>query len=153
MAKSPTYNIWCGIVARCTDPNARGFIKYGAKGITICQRWRESFEAFYADMGERPRGLTVDRIDNARGYEPDNCRWATMREQQNNRTNNNRLTHAGRSLTMMEWSRETGIERATITRRLKLGWSIADALTKPSDPTAGRFQFGEDPRNGIRHPR
>jgi hypothetical protein len=82
---SPTYRCWSAMLTRCTNPNFPGFQRYGAQGITVCERWR-SFDAFLEDMGERPSpGHSIDRIDGARGYEPGNCRWADHREQCRNR--------------------------------------------------------------------
>jgi hypothetical protein len=79
-----TYNRWLAMVKRCTDPADKHFKNYGGRGITVCERWM-SFENFYADMGKSPDGLSLDRIDNDRGYEPDNVRWATRKMQQRNR--------------------------------------------------------------------
>lgn len=81
---SPEYRTWTGMVQRCTNPRAANFAKYGGRGIGVCERWR-TFALFYTDMGPRPTGLTLDRVDGTRGYEPGNCRWATAKEQRANR--------------------------------------------------------------------
>ena len=150
LSKTRTYDTWANMVQRCTNPKASGWLKYGARGIRVCERWT-AFENFYADMGECPAGLTLDRKDSLGHYEPGNCRWVTQAIQQNNRGNNRRLTFGGKTMTLMEWSRETGLPREVIAKRLDLlGWPIEEALTKPSDRESGRFKPGEDPRNGVR---
>jgi len=123
------------MLQRCRNPNASGFHKYGAKGTKVCERWT-SFEAFLEDMGEPPTSsLTLDRIDPFGGYEPGNCRWATMKEQQNNRTNNRHITFEGRTQTLQQWADETGLDRKTISTRIDhLGWPVSEALTLPTAP-------------------
>lgn len=118
---SPTYRVWINLAGRKNDK------KY--EGVTICERWR-SFENFLEDMGERPSEKhTIDRIDNSRGYEPDNCRWATMKEQQNNRTNNRMITALGETLTLSQWADRSGFRADTISNRLENGWLPDDAVT------------------------
>lgn len=115
---------------RCLNPNSDGYADYGARGITVCSRW-DSFEAFVADMGERPDGTTIDRIHNDRGYEPDNCRWATSSDQENNKRSNAIIDHDGQRLTVAQWAARTGISYQTLRKRVEAGWSPARTLTEP----------------------
>ena len=131
-SKTPEYRVWRSIFQRCFNPKCKGYPQYGGRGIAVCNRWRESFENFYADMGSRPSPQhSIDRVDNDGPYAPENCRWATRKEQMRNRRVNHLLTHDGKTMTIAEWSGSTGLPFNTITNRLQRGWSIADAITKP----------------------
>jgi len=128
---TPIYNSWSGIIERCYNPKSGNYNMYGAKGITMCERWRSSFENFLEDMGERPQGTSIDRIDVYGNYCPENCRWVDAKTQARNRTNNVRYEYDGKNLTLAEWSEITGIKADTMHSRIrKQGWSIEDALTR-----------------------
>lgn len=128
--RTGTYSAWHGMLSRCTNPNHIAYRLYGARGVSVCARWRK-FAAFYEDMGARPRGCTLDRIDNARGYEPGNCRWATAAEQARNTRRNNWLTLNGERLTLTDWCNRYGVNTGTVRARLRFGWSHEEALTTP----------------------
>jgi hypothetical protein len=116
---------------RCENPNRKDFRNYGARGITVCERWRE-FANFLADMGQRPEGMTLERKNSNAGYGPDNCVWATPRQQARNKRGNVIVTHAGVSATVAEWAERTGLERKTLEYRIRAGWPAERALTTPS---------------------
>lgn len=130
--KCPEYSTWRGMIDRCTRQNSIAYKDYGGRGIKVCERWRESFQNFLDDMGKRPSSKhTIERSDNSRGYGPDNCCWAT-REQQGSNTRRNRvLVHNGRTRTLAQWAKETGLSGSLIAWRLEAGWPVEDALTKP----------------------
>lgn len=128
---SRTYRIWVQMRRRCRDPRSSSFCRYGAIGITVCDRWLNSFENFIADMGECPEGMSIERKENSIGYTPDNCKWATSEEQNNNRSNNVYLEHDGRRLTVRQWSRELGISGSTLHGRLRKGLSVSEILAPP----------------------
>lgn len=131
MSASAEYKIWQMMIDRCTNPNSGKFSYYGGRGIAVCERWRESFENFFADMGPRPsEQYSIERENGDGNYEPSNCHWATLGEQRSNQRNNHLITHNGKTMTLAAWSRETGLKRETISQRLRRGASIADALTK-----------------------
>ncbi len=116
---SPTYQSWSSMKNRCNKRTGRK--DYLGKGIAVCDEWSD-FQVFLRDMGERPDGMTLDRRDNAKGYSKDNCRWATLSQQANNRSSANLVTAFGKTLTVMEWSDTTGIPFQTIRHRLLRGW-------------------------------
>lgn len=120
------------MLTRCRNSRHKDYRYYGAKGVTVCERW-QSFELFLADMGARPTPLaSLDRIDNSKGYAPDNCRWATPQEQNYNKSTTLYLTKDGITKSLRAWSVETGINRGTILSRVKdYGWSEEDAVTEP----------------------
>lgn len=131
--QTPTYLAWLGLRSRCSNPKNIRWPEYGGRGITVCERWKESFEHFLADMGEKPsRAHQIDRINNDGNYEPSNCRWTTRIEQMNNTSANVRVVFQGRVQTIAQWARELGIAANTIAVRLRIGWSPERALTAPA---------------------
>lgn len=125
------YGIWRAMLARCRNQNVRAYKNYGARGITVCERW-DSFENFYEDMGPRPPRMTLDRRDNSLGYCKENCRWITRREQARNTRANRIVEYRGESRCVAEWSEITGIPAGTLIDRLGYdGWSIEDAFNRP----------------------
>ena len=130
MCYSTTYQSWASMKYRCSK-KSKDYDIYMGRGITVCDRWIESFENFYEDMGERPKGTSIDRIDNDGNYEPGNCRWATTTEQAMNKSTNTILEYNGEKNTITQWAYLTGISKATICSRLYTGkWSIEETLTK-----------------------
>lgn len=140
MHASGTYRSWDAMKTRCTNPNVKSYQDYGAKGITVCERWVHSFENFLADMGERPHGTTLDRIENSMGYEPGNCRWATKEIQQRNTTKNRFIEFNGERRTQAEWASLKGISQRTLSRRLNSGWSVLEALSLTPRQGLKRFK-------------
>lgn len=126
------YGVWEGMKSRCCDEKNKRFSNYGGRGISICEEWLD-FATFrdWALSSRYKKGLTIDRIDVDGNYEPSNCRWVTMKVQQNNRTNNHRIAHNGKTLTLSEWADECQINRDTFKRRIALGWSMERATTTP----------------------
>lgn len=132
----PLYGAWGQMITRCTNPNDKSYPDYGGRGITVCDRWRNSFEAFLTDMGERPNGMTLDRIDADGDYKPGNCRWATSAEQQRNKRNSVWLEYAEVRLPLTDWAAALGLNYYTLHRRVSDGWPVERALTEGVDPEA-----------------
>jgi hypothetical protein len=137
--ESPEYVVWAGIKARCTVPTSTSYPNYGGRGISLCDRW-SAFENFLEDMGPRPsQSHSIERNDNDGNYEPGNCRWATRIEQANNQRSNRVLEISGRSQTVAQWSRESGVAPQLIYHRLKSGWEVERAvMTRPNPNKTGR---------------
>lgn len=126
---TPAYHSWSAMIQRCTNPKHPKYQSYGARGITVCDRWME-FANFMADMGQKPPGLTLDRIDNDGNYELGNCRWATRREQQNNRRNTTFVETSSGAMPIAEAAREAGMTIKGIRGRIRRGWT-GDAILLP----------------------
>lgn len=131
--KSAEYTAWSCMKARCLNFEHPRYSDYGGRGITVCDRWLNSFENFLADIGDRPKGTSLDRINNSLGYFKENCRWATKEEQASNTRQNRILTACGKSMCLQEWAMHSGISSDCIRGRLKLGWSIERAVTTPKN--------------------
>lgn len=128
MSKNPTYQTWEGMIQRCRNPNHPSFAHYGGRGIKVCKKWL-SFQGFYSDMGEKPDGTSIERMNNEKGYDPDNCKWADIGEQARNKRNNRWIEFEGKKLCLADWSVKQGIPVTTILGRLKRGWSTEKSLT------------------------
>ena len=126
--RTATYTTWASMLNRCCNPNHKSFYNYGGRGITVCDRWMESFENFLDDMGERPANLTLERKNNESGYSKSNCRWATKTEQSRNRRTAVFIELSGISLMAEEWSRRLGIKVMTIWSRSMRGKSAKEIL-------------------------
>lgn len=128
MSKTQTYKSWSAMKDRCYQKSHKEYQRYGARGITVCKRWRDSFEYFFKDMGERPPGHSIDRININKGYSPSNCIWSTSEQQANNRRNNRIIKFESEVMTLARWAKKTGIKYGTLHSRLKMGWSVDRAL-------------------------
>ena len=124
----PEYRVWQAMIARCHNPSG-GHKDYAGRGIAVCARWRKAFENFIADMGRRPKGMTLERLNNSKGYGPENCVWASRVAQANNRRSNRRLTVGGITRTVAEWARHLDMKPCVIYQRLRRGVVGARALT------------------------
>jgi hypothetical protein len=146
----PLYSVWQGMVRRTTSPGSAHYPDYGGRGITMCRGWLDSFDAFLEDMGERPAGLSIERVNNDFGYwcgrcdecvrlgRPANCKWATATEQARNRRTTRLYTFNGKTQNAVDWAAETGIALGTLHRRIYGGMPIEEALTRPIQHKYGR---------------
>lgn len=129
MCKTKEYRVWTKIKERCYNPRAENYPRYGGRGVSMCDEWRNSFETFLKDMGECPIGkMSIDRIDNGGNYNHGNCRWADAVEQNNNKENTLRVTIGGVTKSLADWADDNGLKYTTVYRRFKLGWTPQDCL-------------------------
>ena len=131
MKLSREYNTWIEMKKRCFNENCHAYKNYGGRGITVCEQWKNNFNQFFGDMGTCPEGLSIDRIDNNGNYEPNNCRWASSKEQARNRRSNKYITYNGTTKLISDLADQYGILRSTISQALnKYGCSINDVITR-----------------------
>lgn len=136
-SKDPIYKVYCGIKRRCYNKNEKAYRYYGGAGIVVDESWLGSvgFTNFKRDMGERPIGYSIDRIDGTKSYSAENCRWASRVTQNNNRRNIPKYEIDGVVKTKSEWCEHYGIKKRTVTDRVSSGWDIIKAITTPLKPT------------------
>jgi hypothetical protein len=132
--ETPEHKSWSEMIARCENTDNSRYPRYGARGIKVCQRWRDSFQDFFADMGERPSAAhSIDRLNNDGHYEPDNCRWATASEQARNRRTTRFVEFNGRTMPLVEAAEVSGVKYERVRGRLHKGWTVERALTTLGD--------------------
>lgn len=135
MNKSPEHRAWVHMRQRCSNPRKREWPHYGGRGIKVCEAWEQSFLAFYEDVGQRPSPKhSLDRINNDRGYEPGNVRWALQQQQVENTSVVRMVTICGRTQSISAWERENGLAKGQVRAREASGWSLEEAITTPSVP-------------------
>ena len=133
--KSRLYKVWIEMKNRCSNPNNYRYKRYGAKGITVCKDWKENYESFYnwaisnGYIENSEKKYTIDRIDNSKGYCPENCRFLSIQEQQSNKTNNHLITYKNETHTVSQWSRILNINVQTIFTRIEKGLSVEEILS------------------------
>lgn len=135
---SREYISWTKLKQRCENKNSHKYPSYGGRGITVCERWSKSFEAFLEDMGPRPEGCSIERRDNNEGYSKDNCLWASRKEQQRNMRTNRLIEFNGKTQCQAAWCEELGISVNTLRSRLRAGWTVDRALTESVQPSKAR---------------
>lgn len=127
LSNSKAYSIWAGIKKRCLNPNRHEYPHYGGAGIGVCRKWLR-FEGFFEDMGHPGDGMTIDRIDNTKGYSKKNCRWASYGEQLRNQRRSRRITYKGKTMCMTDWAIAVGLHPSTIHYRIKRGLPVSKVL-------------------------
>jgi hypothetical protein len=132
MTGTKTFKSWESMKQRCLNKNAPDYISYGGRGIKVCNRWVNSFDNFLSDMGLRPNDKTLDRMDVNGDYTPENCRWATKQEQEQNKRNTLKITAFGETKTVHEWANQYNLAARVIIERVKVGWDSEKALVTPN---------------------
>lgn len=130
LRRHPEYQVWKAMIERCTHSNSRAYRNYGARGITVCSRWLDCAK-FFEDMGPRPTGTSLERINNDAGYSPENCKWATLHEQSRNKRSNVKIEFDGETKCLTDWANEYGIHPATLFSRIRRKIPISDSLNLP----------------------
>jgi hypothetical protein len=147
MRASKEYVTWESMRARCSRQSVDSFPSYGGRGISVCKRWDESFEAFFADMGPKPtHGHSIDRIDTNGDYEPGNCRWATASEQAKNRRNSIALTAFGERKPLLDWLQDPRcvVPETALRKRVSMGFAHEDAIAVPKRMLRGKFHAAKN---------
>lgn len=144
LSKHPLYKTWHNMRSRCKNPNASKYKLYGGKGIKVCKEWDENFVSFYnwAINNKWEKGLSIERLDSNKNYEPNNCIWADYKIQNNNTIQNHKLTFNGKTMNINQWAEYLNISKKMLSERIRRGWNIERALTTPNIKENG-FNFGE----------
>ena len=137
MTGTRTYQTWASMLDRCRNPKNKRFYDYGGRGISVCWRWKR-FERFLEDMGKRPQGKTLERLNNSEGYCPTNCWWATPAEQQRNMRRNRLLTINGQTMCLTDAARMVGLTHSCLATRLRRGWDLSRSLAEPVHEKGGQ---------------
>ncbi len=137
------YSIWLSMRRRCNNPNDAYYANYGGRGITVCERWQNDYKAFESDMGERPEGFSIERIDNEKGYYPENCKWASKKEQQRNRRVNVKVVVEGISYLAIDLANINKIKVETVVRRANLGYSYNAVIASSDKDFVDGFAIGK----------
>lgn len=144
MCDTKIYHVWRGIYCRCNDPNDKNYPRYGGRGITICKEWMDPRKFFaWSFLNGYTIDLTLDRIDNEKGYCPENCRWATEKQQQRNRRNNVIVEYNGEKHCISEWAEIAGISYSCLYGRLTAGWPMEKAMTVAPSYTNRKLNYGK----------
>lgn len=143
LSKTAEYKTWQQMIQRCDNQGDANYPNYGGRGISVCEKW-QNFENFYADMGKRPSGMSIDRKDNDGNYEPGNCRWATLIQQNRNRRSTRNVTYNGQTLCVSEWALRLNITPQSLSARLARGHSIESALSD------GKYRLRESKQGRIK---